>query len=347
MSSSPESTHPEPANRLQTNGLKDNDSPDEGRVVERRPWLLGIASIVLGAACGGEVPAPASARRAKGQRRFDDPSELFPADLDLVVRVDLGRMRAQLGPAAELLTSRGWPETERGEEIVSHAIRRANVVWIGMRLADVDAGDRVLLVEGDLEDLRPDRSTFEPVDPPLADQVRTWERRGPLARASTARVHAFSGRMIAFVTPVEIDSVERVLKRGPDARRRDPSAEGVLSVDVRGKRLPPSLERRFPSIAAIIGGLSRARASATMRGDALRIDAEIQANDGRAATKAEGLLHALREGGMAGRYASLFEDVRIERIERAIRVRWRLSTAVLRGLLEGGAGEAEDVQAGP
>ncbi|MRG95219.1 hypothetical protein [Polyangium spumosum] len=310
----------------------------------RRALLLGLFALGSAAACGGEVPAPKSPRKRKGKRESLDPAELFPADLDLVVRVDLGRMRAQLGPLAEVLSARVEDESGGEEAIVSLAITRAKVVWIGLRAADAEAGDRVLVVEGDVEDVRPDPGIFRLVDPPIADDVRTWERRGPLGRATTARIHAFGTRMIMFVTPVEADSVARVLEEGPDDRRRDPAAEGLVSVDLRARRLPPSLERRFPSIASIIGGLDRARASAVMVGDALRIDAEITAGTGQAAGKAENLLRALREGGQGSRYAALFEDVRIERIDRSVRVRWDFSSEVLRAMLEGKLAAPEEMQ---
>lgn len=308
----------------------------------RRAILLGLGALAFAAACGGEVPAPKSPR--KGKREILDPAELFPADLDLVLRVDLGRMRAQLGPLAEVLSARVEEESGSEEALVSQAIARAKVVWIGLRAADADAGDRVLVIEGDVEDVRPDPKLFRLVDPPIADDVRTWERSGPLARATTARIHAFDGRLIMFVTPVEVDSVDRVLKKGPDERRRDPAAEGLVSADLRARRLPPSLERRFPSIASIIGGLERARASAVMVGDALRVDAEITAGTGQAAGKAENLLRALREGGQGSRYAAAFEDMRIERVDRSVRVRWDFSSEVLRAVLEGKLAAPEKVQ---
>ena len=298
----------------------------------RRALMLGLGALAFTAACGGEVPAPQAPRKGKGA--FLDPAELFPADLDLVLRVDLGRMRSQLGPLAEVLSARVEEESGGEEALVSQAIARAKVVWIGLRAADAEAGDRVLVVEGDIEDVRPDPGIFHLVDPPLADDIRSWERKGPLGRATTARVHAFADRMIMFVTPVEVDSVDRVLAKGPDDRRRDPAAEGLISADLRARRLPPSLERRFPSIASIIGGLERARATAVMVGDALRVDAEILAGTGQAAGKAENLLRALREGGQGSRYAALFEDMRIERVDRAVRVRWDFSSDVLRALLD-------------
>ncbi|HVK68306.1 MAG TPA: hypothetical protein VM694_27795 [Polyangium sp.] len=310
--------------------------------VFRRAFVLGVGALAFPAACGGEVPAPKAPTR--GKRDPLDPAELFPADLDLVLRVDLGRMRAQLGPLADVLSARVEEESGSEEALVSQAIARAKVVWIGLRAADADAGDRVLVIEGDVEDVRPDPKLFRLVDPPIADDIRSWERTGPLGRATTARIHTFADRMIVFVTPVEVDSVERVLLKGPDERRRDPAAEGLVSADLRARRLPPSLERRFPSIASIIGGLDRARASAVMVGDALRVDAEITAGTGQAAGKAENLLRALREGGQGSRYAALFEEMRIERVDRAVRVRWDLSSDVLRALLEGKLAAPERMQ---
>ena len=310
--------------------------------VFRRAFVLGVGALAFPAACGGEVPAPKAPTR--GKRDLLDPAELFPADLDLVLRVDLGRMRAQLGPLADVLSARVEEESGSEEALVSQAIARAKVVWIGLRAADADAGDRVLVIEGDVEDVRPDPKLFRLVDPPIADDIRSWERTGPLGRTTTARIHTFADRMIVFVTPVEVDSVERVLLKGPDERRRDPAAEGLVSADLRARRLPPSLERRFPSIASIIGGLERARASAVMVGDALRVDAEITAGTGQAAGKAENLLRALREGGQGSRYAALFEEMRIERVDRAVRVRWDLSSDVLRALLEGKLAAPERMQ---
>ncbi|MDI1429349.1 hypothetical protein [Polyangium sorediatum] len=314
--------------------------------VFRRAFVLGLGALAFGtAACGGEVPAPKAP--ARGKRDVLDPAELFPADLDLVLRVDLGRMRAQLGPLADVLSARVEEESGGEEALVSQAIARAKVVWIGLRAADAEAGDRVLVIEGDVEDVRPDPKLFRLVDPPIADDIQSWERTGPLGRATTARIHTFAGRMILFVTPVEVDSVERVLRKGPDERRRDPAAEGLVSADLRARRLPPSLERRFPSIASILGGLERARASAVMVGDALRVDAEITAGTGQAAGKAENLLRALREGGQGSRYAALFEEMRIERVDRAVRVRWDLSSDVLRALLEGKLAAPERMQGEP
>jgi len=317
---------------------------EQAETISRRALVAGLFAL---AACGGEVPAPASARNGKRERGRYDAIELFPADLDLVVRVDLGRMRAQLGPTATGLAERLERETDQAEGLVSRALGVAKVAWIGVRLADIEAGDRVLVVEGDVEDLHPDPGLYRRIDPPIAEGVQSFEREGPLARDATARVHSFGGRTIAFVSPVEVDSVERILRNGPDERRRDPSAEGIVSADLRVRRLSPTLERRFKSIAPIIRGLDRARGQATMSGESFRVDLEIAAMSEASAKKAESVLRALREGGLGGRYGALFDDMSIERVEKAVRIRWQLAPTVLRALLEGTIAAPERVQGGP
>jgi hypothetical protein len=304
---------------------------DEVEALGRRAFLGVLGVAVTNAACSSTAPQqPRSAKR----KPHVDAVELFPADLDVVLRVDLARMRAALGPMANGLSSRVGSEIDARDELAAKAIERARVVWIGTRLGDVEAGDRVLVIEGDVEDLRPDPGIFQVLDPPLSDAIKTFERRGPLARDATARVHLLGARTIMFVSSVEIDGVERVLLRGADTGRRDPPADGLLSADMRGRRLPPGLERRFPSIGAIVRGIQRARATVTMVDEELSADIEIAAASESARSKLEGLLKALREGGQGSRYAVLLDGLQVERIERALRVKWLVPIEMLRKLVE-------------
>jgi hypothetical protein len=71
----------------------------------RRLGRLFLALALALTACGGSKDAAQAAqgRRIPGGARLDrdlDPIDVIPADLDLVVRVDLGRMRSALGPTA-------------------------------------------------------------------------------------------------------------------------------------------------------------------------------------------------------------------------------------------------------
>ncbi|MBM4360992.1 MAG: hypothetical protein FJ096_23075, partial [Deltaproteobacteria bacterium] len=69
-------------------------------------WIACVAALV---ACGPVVPRggvslPATATPST---RLPEPRELVPSDLDLVIRLDLGALRASLGdrPTDELLRS--------------------------------------------------------------------------------------------------------------------------------------------------------------------------------------------------------------------------------------------------
>jgi hypothetical protein len=218
------------------------------------------------------------------------------------------------------------------ERLVAQALGRARVVWVGLRLAHLDDGDRLLVVEGDVGDLEPDPALFSLGLPPV-EGVRSFDRRGRHRRSTTSRILTFGERAIAFVSPAEVDSVARVLAKGPDGRHRDPSAEGIVSADLRPRRLPPSLERRFPSLGAVVRGIERARANATIEDDGVHVEGEIIGISAAAAERAEDLLSVLRESGAASRYADLFLSLKVERVERAVRLRWVLPPDVLSALV--------------
>ncbi len=291
--------------------------------------LMGLAASTV--ACASTSPRRGA---SKPKRRHVDAVELLPGDLDAVLRIDLARMRAALGPITQSLSTRVGSEVDVQDELATKAIERARVVWIGTRLTDMDTGDRVLIIEGDVEDLRPDPVVFHVVDPPLSDDVKTFERKGPLSRNATARIHLLGARTIVFVSSVEADGVERILRQGADPDRRDPPADGLLSADVRGRRLPPQFERRFPSIGSIVRGINRARASVTMVDEGVKLDIEVTNVSTPASRKLEGFLSALREGGQGSRYATLFDGLSVERIEQAVRVKWIVPIEMIQKLIE-------------
>lgn len=297
------------------------------RPMPRRYFLGALVLATINVACGSTT---SRSTKSPQRKKHYDAVELFPADLDVVVRVDLARMRIALGPMAQGLSSKMSTDLKLDEALVLRALERARVAWIGTRIADSETGDRVLIVEGDVEDVRPDLDTFREMDPPLLEGVKSFERRGPLARDATARIHVLGSQMIVFVTGVEVDSVERVLLRGPDPGRRDPPAEGIVSVDVRGRRLPPQAERKFPSIGAIARGIKRMQSSVTLVDDQVRADIEVTTKSPTESTKLAKFVGALREGGQSGRYATLFEGLRVERVEHTVRMKWFMPVDLLR-----------------
>jgi hypothetical protein len=220
---------------------------------------------------------------------------------------------------------------------------RADVVWIGLRLSDIDAGDRVIVIEGKLDGGSDAPAGFRPL--PASDEgVVAFERKGDVPRSGTARILRIGERTTAFVSPVEVPSVTRVLRDGPDEGRGDPRAAGILSLDLRPRRLAPSMEQRFPSIASIIRGVSRVRASAALVERGVRLDAEIQGKNKAAAERARRFLEALRDNVYSARYVELMRELELEQVESTVRIRWILPAKLLAALAAGAAGAAESTE---
>ncbi|WP_437568449.1 hypothetical protein [Sorangium sp. So ce542] len=299
-------------------------------------------------ACGGAAPRP-EAQRARipdGPRivRRIEPADLLPADLDLVVRVDVARMRAGLGQtAADELARRALDEApdEAPDEALESAFRRADVVWVGLRLADLEAGDRVVVLEGRMAGLAPDPDRWapSPVAKDVQGGVAVFDRRGDgvAARADTARLVALGDRAVALVSAAEVSSVARVLRDGPDERRGDPAAEGLVSLDLRARRLPASLARRFPSASALVAGVERVRAVASLADEGVRLDAEIVGVDPAGAGRARRFLEVLRDNVEDVRYAELMKALSIEQVERTVRLRWLFPAPLVLALLSRGS----------
>jgi hypothetical protein len=278
-----------------------------------RAALVALAIGPLAAGCGDEVPRGGVAR---GPATFDlsrkvEPTDLLPADLDLVVRVDLARLRSGLGPASLQALAARMP----GDTLLRDALLAADAVTVGLRADDLEAGDRVVVVEGRLapDAAMPDPERFT-LRPQVVEQVRVWDRvaDGASPRERVARVMRVGDQALVFVTAMEVDPTTRVLRAGPDELRGQPFAEGLVSLDWRPRPLRPSLARRFPSIAGVLRGLSRVRATASMGEAAIEVRAQLEAADEASATRVARFLELLRDNA-GDAEAALLAPMKIER----------------------------------
>lgn len=309
---------------------------------------LAIASLIGG--CGDEVPRGGVARGPATLQpdlsRRVEPGDLLPADLDLVVRVDLARLRSGLGAAALSALAARMP----GEALLRDALLAADAVTVGLRADDLEAGDRVVVVEGRLaEDAAlPDPARFT-LRPPVVEQVRVWDRVAEDAspRERVMRVMRVGDEALVFVTAMEVDPTTRVLRAGPDELRGQPFAEGLVSLDWRPRPLRASLARRFPSIAGVLRGLSRVRATASMGEAAIEIRAQVEAADDLAATRVARFLELLRDNA-GDAEAALLAPMKIERTGATVHVSCDIPAAVvLRAVAEDAPGSAAPAPAEP
>jgi hypothetical protein len=277
--------------------------------------------------CGKEVPH-GGARAPIGPRVVRDVSatDLIPDDLDVVVRVDVARLRAGLGPAAYDDLKRAALEKSE-DRVLEASLACAQIVWIGLRVADLEAGDRVIVVEG--KDCAP-KLEDTAWDTAKIGTATVRDRLNDPPRAATSRIAIQGSRFVAFASSVERDSLGRVLAKGPDQQRGDPSSEGVVSFDARSRPLAPDQTKRFPSIARVLRGVSRVRGSAVVLDEGLRLDGEIACTDTTSAKRAAGFVLALRENAESDRARELLKRLTIETIDKTVRYRWLVPADAIR-----------------
>jgi hypothetical protein len=201
--------------------------------MRRRALLLGLSA----AACGPRAlpplpPAPSVSSAA----------ELVPPDLDVVLRLDLARVKAALGASAlATLSHEVLARDSAGQEpdeLVVASLLAADQVYLAYRPSPSWAPlDRVLALQGRFEPLLRPPSGFGGARD-LGRDLRCWEAKVPPAtRGGVARVYALGDRMRAFVSEAELDAVERRLEGVESPRRLQPPEEGTLSLAARPRLL--------------------------------------------------------------------------------------------------------------
>lgn len=312
----------------------------------RRASLLPLLVALSG--CGAEVPHGGVVKSASDATTTDPdepergppaPLDLIPGDLDVVVRVDLSKVRDSLGAdASEQLLERA-ADVASAAGLVRKALAGAEIVWLGLRMADVEHGDRVMVVRsvkqrGDQEPVvQPDPIAWTKQPTDVGDVTRYLAKSTP-TRDGTERIFTFDERTAIFVSPVESHSVERVLRRGPDAERGQPAARGLVSFDYRTGKLSTAHENAYPSLAALVAGMVRVQATVDVVADQLELDVRIRCKTNTAATKVARFLDTI-VGATARRprYADLLKELKIERSESVVTIAWPLPRAVVAALL--------------
>jgi hypothetical protein len=292
--------------------------------------LLG-AALALACACGqtvphGGVPATpeASASAAAGPIRPGRrvPSDVMPADLDLVVRLDLARARASLGAEPMRQLSERALGTSDPEPEVRHALEHADVVWLGLRVADVLDGDRVMVTEAKDKPPKLDPTQWKPAEAGI-ERVVVYDAARPVGRDGTARIVDLGDGTMGFVSPVEADSVNRTLRNGPDPERGQPEARGLLSLDWRVGRPGVALVNRHPSLASLMTGVRRASAVLDTRGRELELEGRLQCRDAASAGRVARFLRTIAEAGRElPRFAKLVSSFELQESGSMVRIHW-------------------------
>jgi hypothetical protein len=237
--------------------------------MRRRALLLGLSAVACGPKAAPALPPAPTITSAV---------ELIPPDLDVVVRLDLARVKAVLGATAITALSRQVLAHDRGgaepDELVVASLLAAEQVYLGYRPSPLGAPlDRVLALQGHFEPLARALTGFSSATD-VGRDLRYWDRSAaPTSRGGVARVYAWGDRVRAFVSEAELDAVERTLSGLGAERRLEPPEEGTLSLAAR-----PRLLGRLAGQGALRELLEDAkalRAVADLESDGVRLELEL------------------------------------------------------------------------
>lgn len=301
-----------------------------------RAW---VAALLLGA-CAPALTPERPPPRAPALARLE-PS--VPPDLDLVLRVDLERIRQTLGAASfgELAERRRLapPASDAGtQRLLDAAFARARSVLVGLRPGrSWEASDVVVVLTGDFSglDLRP-RDATPPWGPPadLGADVRRLDRRlqpRQHPRNTPARLYLLGTRTLIFISEAELDAAERLYEIGTSDRPLEPPARGALSAVARGRLLADGAERRFPRLAGLLSETVRMEAHADVGARGLEAALELELGDAQAAEALRGPLETLQGSATAadGALAKFVAAASVDLIGNTWTARWDVPLARL------------------
>lgn len=227
--------------------------------VARRPLLLAAAAALAG--CARRAPKPPPRELA--------PEDHLPSSLDVVLRVDVGKLRRVLPDLGELSRRAAVRDDDQGRaRLVDALATRARELWIGAR--DRTFGDLVIAATGDFEmlDLGPAfRTTGE------SASERILEREIGARDAPAWVLHR--PRALVAATPALKDAVVRTRERGQRSLH-DVPRDGVLGFSARARALVGDAAAQRPPFSSLVvaegsvdieGGLLRGTLRATFTSD--------------------------------------------------------------------------------
>jgi len=181
---------------------------------------------------------------------------LIPADVDLVLRLDVRRCRELLGPEWAQTLANLWqgflldPNAGTPNRAwFAPVLREADALWLGCRMGVLGCQDFVVVLRGRFEQplakygLGANEGERELGGGWVSYDARTSER------VSIARVYSRPPELLVLVSPAEVDSAERSIEGAAGATGLVPRETGLVSVLVRSQALADSLRSRSPKAA--------------------------------------------------------------------------------------------------
>jgi hypothetical protein len=273
--------------------------------MKRRAWhglALGCTLLAAGCHTARVGPPPDAPNLAR-------PLDAMPADLDLVVRLDLRRIRETLGgPAMSAISEQavhGLHGADRATDaLLLSALASTDTLWVGIRpTRSLEAADSVLVMSGHFPSFDPHRAESTPrfgapID--LGGTLRRFDRARPPARSAPARIYVHGEDLVVSLSEAEIDSVERSLEEQRGAPPLEPAEKGVLSAMARPRVLPTELFAGSDTLRRVAQHAERLELSADLTGAGVDATLSLRFEDATAAEHVGQALTELRDALQSG-----------------------------------------------
>jgi hypothetical protein len=303
----------------------------------RRSCELKALLLLVAVGC---TPTPVRSAPARSPNSYS-AREILPADLDVVVWLDLGRLRGfwPLHPDRQIArslaeygvfgaTASATPEAPGDLGFWLELLKRSDRWWLACRPSMVGCVDTVVFARGRFSGTYPterlDHMT-SPID--LGAGWFRFERKRQTRRGELARVYLAPADRYVAVSSGELDAVERTLERGQHGLALDLQERGLVAMTVRARGLARLLEKRAPAAARLLHDAKTIKLSLDSHNGTLDLDVSIEFDEYDRAERARHAFSILVSelARMDNRMATL-ETPRVDVVARELLIHLRLPT---------------------
>lgn len=292
--------------------------------------LVPVAALSLGwlSACAAEEPRPPKAPQVDVSR----PVILLPADMDLVLRLDVSRYREASGQAADQALEKTWREflldtqnPHASAKSVAPALSATDTLWLGCRLGSQGCKDFVAVLRGHFANQRQSYG-FDQTEN-KRDLGGGWLSfdHGTTERDTVARVYFKPPELAVLVSSAEVDSAERSVEQGLDPTELLPRESGLLSIVVHSHALAHAIRERSAKAADWLDASERVEIQVEPEAADTRLTFAVTFPDAPRAARAAQALKIIMLALTRFEPRLKGGDVRVEQLDRDVVLRLLLA----------------------
>jgi hypothetical protein len=225
------------------------------------------------------------------------PSAAVPDSADLVLRLDLERLRGELGSELlrrVLVATLVSEPTAPSSSLLGTAVDSADLSLVGLELGtSLGSASKVVVLRGHFGGLDPD-PRWSPLSPEQS-ALEAFDADAADGPGALTRAYRLEDELLVLAPRREAAAIERRLAGGGHEGLHPPD-RGILSLALRPEAFVASYLGRYPTLAGYLSGARSATAYADPDSSGLRAALEIEFDTSEAAARASDVFAQLLRG---------------------------------------------------